>query len=227
MRESAASTAMSTTTAAASAGTGSGGTGSSSSTGGGKGFTGMMASLNPFGKKGRSVSGSTSSGRGSGGRGGVAAGGKEGNNNAGTVPRSYRMNGVGGTDRSSSERLAGAEEEEQAPLPQRRCVFFKVFYDKFLVTDCCRVFCMSFCEHETNYGKVRDEKKLSPLSCNSYTTYCSTAASFPLSPLFLVDTSQLSSLNISTPSSSRLIFSLSTDRPTGTYSYDTCTICIK
>lgn len=109
---------MSTRTVAAAAGTGGGSTGSSSTGaggGGGRGFTGMMASLNPFSSKskGRSGSGSTFSGR--QGRG---AGGSGGVNNAETVPRSYGLNGAG---QSRSERLAVPD--EQAPVPARRCVF--------------------------------------------------------------------------------------------------------
>lgn len=106
------------TAAAAASGTGGGSTGSSSTVGGGgggRGFTVMMASLNPFGK--RSGSGSTFTGR--QGRG---AGGGGGGSNAEAVPRSYNLNGAGGTVRASSERLGVAD--QQAPIAARRCVLF-------------------------------------------------------------------------------------------------------
>jgi len=90
---------MSSTTAAVSSGGGGGG-------GSEKGFTKMMASLNPFAKsKSRSGGGSGSSSRGAGGKGGEA------------VPRSFGVNG-----RASSDRLPVTGEGSADAAATRRWV---------------------------------------------------------------------------------------------------------
>lgn len=84
-----------------------------------KGLSGMMASLNPFGKssKGRNGSGSSSAGsRGGGGRGAE-------------VPRSFGING--GSARSSSERLPATGEGPAGDGAARRCARAVVSWQKF------------------------------------------------------------------------------------------------